>query len=172
VGKLELLSKGLHVELNAEQSAKIATKLAELAALEKMTGDEAQEHLDHLKQILTDEQMAAVDAIGLPRGGRGGGGGPMGGGMGAPSAGGPPGAGQMPRPGMMGGPPGGGGPPGAGGPGGSDDANPFVEEANQKRLRGLMGRLQPSAVDAPEAANDPQEPTDPASSDDSESAQP
>src|SRR5262245_47971570 len=93
VGRLELLSRPdlkLRVELNEEQSKAIAAKLTELDKAEKMSGDEAQEALDALEAVLTPEQMEIVNAIGLPRGGRGGGGG--GRGAGGRPGGGPPGA--------------------------------------------------------------------------------
>lgn len=127
VGKLELLTRSnLHVELDATQSEKIAAKLAELDQLEKMTADDAQAQLDDLEALLTPEQKAVVDSIGLPFGGRpGGGGGP--GAPGAPAGGGPP-------MGMMGG----GGPP---------DENPFRQEANETRLHDLLGRLKPAATE-------------------------
>ena len=131
VGKLELLTRGdLHVELDAEQSSKIAAKLAAWDELENMTSDEAQSAVDELEALLTEGQKAALDSIGLPFGRPGGGGGGPGGGGGMMSAGGIS---------MSGGP--GGGP---GGPGGADDDNPFRQESNQKRLRDLLTRLQPA----------------------------
>ena len=136
VGKLELLSKGVRVELDAEQSAKIAAKLTELEQLETMTGEDAESHLNLLEEILSDEQKSALGAIDLPRGGRAGGGAGIPGAAGGGMAGGP----------MMRGP---GGPPGGGGAsGGSDDENPFRQEANQKQLRDLRSRLQPSGAKA------------------------
>ena len=122
VGKMELLSKGLHFELDAEQSAKIAAKLAELEDTERMSSDESSTHLEALEAILTDEQKATLEAIDLPRGGRAGGG-PTGGGGGTVS-----GTGM-----------------GGGRGGGSDDENPFRKETNQQRLRSLKERLQGSA---------------------------
>jgi len=146
VGKLELLSRAdvkLHVELDAEQAKKVAAKLAELDKAEKMTAEEAQAHLDSLEALLKPEQKSTLDLIGLPFG-RGG----AGGGRGGLGAAGRPGAGTQPPP-MAGAPPGGTVPPmamGAGGPGGgSPDDNPFAQEANQKRLRDLLGRLSPEA---------------------------
>jgi hypothetical protein len=158
VGRLELLSRPdlkLRVELNEEQSKAIAAKLTELDQAEKLTGDEAQEALDALEAVLTPEQKEIVNAIGLPRGGRGGGGGRGAGGRpggGPPGAGGPPGGGRGGPPG--GGPPGG-GPPGGGMMGmgmggGNPDENPFTQEANQKRLHDLLARLAPESGEAAE----------------------
>ncbi|HVC98858.1 MAG TPA: hypothetical protein VND64_34655 [Pirellulales bacterium] len=159
VGKLQLLSKGLRIELDPAQADTIAAKLVELDQAEKMTGDEAQAHLDAMEEILTDEQKAALGGIELPRGGssggRGMGGGMMGGmgGMGgaaappAGAAGAAPGGGSPP-PGMMGG-----GMMGVGGP--PADENPFQQEANQKRLRDLMDRLRPSSAETSNATEEP-----------------
>ncbi|HEV7223596.1 MAG TPA: hypothetical protein VGN42_12895 [Pirellulales bacterium] len=117
VGKLELLSREdlkLHLTLDADQSAQVAKELAALDTAETLTAEEAQEHLDVLEALLTPQQKAAVDAIGLPRPG-GGGGGMGGGGMGAPAP----------------------------------DQNPFAQEANQKRLQDLLGRLKPANAETP-----------------------
>ena len=131
VGKLELLTRSnVHIELDADQSQKIAAKLAELDKAENMTDDEAQKEFDELEGMLTSGQKEAVDAVGLP-GGRGGRGGRGGGGRGGPGGGGP--GGMMGR----------GGPPGAGQGGGSEDENPFQQEANQKRLHDMLARLKP-----------------------------
>ena len=124
VGKMELLSKGLHFELDADQAAKIAAKLAELEDTERMSSDEANTHLEALEAILTNEQKATLEAIDLPRAGRAGGG-PAGGGGGTGSGTG------------MGG--------GRGGGGGSDDENPFQQDPNQQRLRSLKERLRGSS---------------------------
>lgn len=153
VGKLELLSRAnlkLHVELDAEQAKKIAMLLAEFEQAEKMTADEAQGHVEALEGLLTPEQKETLNLIGLPFGG-GGRGGP-GGGRGGGAAG---------RPGG-GGAPGGGAPPGGGGAppmmgmmgmgGGNPDENPFTQEANQKRLRDLLGRLAPASTEAESAS--------------------
>lgn len=137
VGKLELLSRtglNLHVELDAQQAEKIAGKLAEMDKSEKMTADEAQSHLDAMEALLTPEQKETLALIGLPTsrpggGGRAGGGGPPGGG----GAG-----GGAPMMGMMG--------------GGSPDDNPFTQEANQKRLRDLLARLNPASAESASAA--------------------
>lgn len=125
VGKLELLTRGnLNLALDAEQAAKFASKLEELEKTDKLTADEAQKDFEELEGLLTPDQKAVVDAIGLPfgggRGGRGGPGGGPGGGMG----------------GMMGR----GGPPG-----GQDDENPFKQETNEKRLHDFLARLKPAS---------------------------
>jgi hypothetical protein len=139
VGKLELLSRAnlkLHVELDPDQVKNIAEQLAALDAAETMTAEEAQSHLESLEALLTPEQKETISLIGLPGGGpggqRGGGGPPGPGGAGPGGPGGPPGG--PPMMGMMMGM--GGGPP---------DANPFAQETNQKRLRDLLTRLQPSS---------------------------
>jgi hypothetical protein len=122
VGKLELLSRPelkLNVELAADQQEKIAAKLDQLAKAEKMTTEEAEEHMADLEGLLTEEQKTTLGLVGLPPPARGGGGG------------GPPGAG---------GPPGGGAPPVMGG-GAPPDENPFTQEVNEKRLKDLLGRL-------------------------------
>jgi len=140
VGKLELLSRPnlhLHMELDAEQAKNIALRLEELDKAEKMTGEEAQSHLDVLEDLLTAEQKETLNLIGLPFG-RGGGGGGRG-------AAGRPGGGRPPTTG--GGPPAGGGPPMMGMGGGPPDENPFTQETNQKRLRDLLGRLSPGSSD-------------------------
>src|SRR5262249_19743083 len=117
VGKLELLTRSnVRIELDADRSAKMAAKLAEMDPEENMTDDEAQKQFDELEGMLTASQKEAVDAVGLA-GGRGGRGGRGGGGFG----------------GMMGR----GGPAGAGQGGGSDDENPFRQETNQKRLHDM-----------------------------------
>lgn len=112
VGKLNLLSEGIRVELTDDQSKELATKLALLETAEKMTSDEAQENLESLEAMLTDEQKAAIASIELPR---------------------------PPRSADAGGPPMGmGGPPGAAQP---DDDNPFRQEMNQQQLTDLLTRL-------------------------------
>lgn len=70
VGKLELLSRpklDLHVELDQEQSAKIAAELLKLDAAETLTVDEAQDQLAALDAMLTPEQRSMLDAISMPR---------------------------------------------------------------------------------------------------------
>ena len=131
VGKLEILTReSLHVDLAPEQTGKIAEQLAKLDQAEKMTTEEAKEHLANLEALLTPDQKATLDSIGLPfrrpGGGAGGASGP--GGPGGPG-------GAMPGP-MMGG--------GSMGGAGSENDNPFKRETNQKRLRDLLTRIRPS----------------------------
>lgn len=127
VGKLDLLSKGIPFQLDGEQSAKLASQLADLDQPDTMTQEEAQERVDGIEAILTDAQKDTLAQIDVPRGGAGGGQG--GGGPGAQMAGGAPG-------GM-----GGGGGMAGGGRGGPDDSNPFQQETNQTRLHSLLDRL-------------------------------
>ena len=130
VGKVELLSRpNIQLTLNAEQQAKLAAELATLESAEKMTDEDAQQHLEALEALLTPEQKEGLDAVSLPRRG---GGGTMGGGGGSAMGGGAMGGG-----GMMGAP---GGMPGGGDP----DENPFAQETNQQRLHDLLARLQPA----------------------------
>jgi hypothetical protein len=124
VGKVELLSRpNIQLTLDTEQQAKLAAELATLEKAEKMTDEDAQQHLETLESLLTPEQKAGLAAISLPRRG-GGGGGPMGGGAMGGSA--------MGAPGGM---------PGGGAP----EENPFAQETNQERLHNLLARLQPPA---------------------------
>jgi hypothetical protein len=70
VGKLELLSRpklDLHVELDQDQSAKIAAELLKLDAAKTLTFDEAQDQLIALDALLTPEQRQILDAISMPR---------------------------------------------------------------------------------------------------------
>ncbi|MGI8982093.1 MAG: hypothetical protein ACR2FY_22920 [Pirellulaceae bacterium] len=161
VGKLELLSRAelkLQIELDADQAKKVAGKLAEIDKAEKMTAEEAQSHLDALEALLTAEQKTTLGLISLPFGRQGGGGGGRGGGLGA--AGRPGGASAPPVPALEGQQPRADAPPmpgvGGGMGGGSSDENPFTQEANQKRLKDLLGRLAPAAA----AAEPPETPAD------------
>ena len=155
VGKLELLSRPelkLPIELDQQQATKVAAKLEELQKAEKMTAEEAQNHLDALEALLTSEQKATLDLIGLPfgragaGGGRGAAGRPGGRGASPPTANAPSGGGGPPMAAMM----------GAGGPGGgSPDDNPFSQDANRQRLHDLLTRLAPSS-----SANSPADSSD------------
>lgn len=134
IGKLDLLSQGVRVDLNAEQAAALRDKLTALDEAETLTGNDAKEQLEAIEGILTDEQKATLASIELPRGGRGGGGGADRG------ASGPRGPGGPAAPGSPAGP---GGPPsGIGGPAGGANDNPFKSEANSQRLKDLLERLQ------------------------------
>jgi hypothetical protein len=129
VGKLDLLSNGVHIELEPEQVKKLASTLAQLDQAEKMTSDEAQGHIDAIQKLLNEEQKASLAAIDLPSGGpsdnRGmGGTGPPLGTMGS---------------GMM-------NPP-------SDD-NPFQQEINLTRLQSFLDRLRQSSVESPDVTEE------------------
>jgi hypothetical protein len=83
VGKLDVVRQGIKFELTDEQVAKLTPQLADLDQVEKITEEEAQERVDSLEAILTDEQKETLARFDLPRSGRGGrqgGGGGMGGG--------------------------------------------------------------------------------------------
>jgi hypothetical protein len=137
VGKLDLLTRGVAIDLTDEQASQIAEAISDLDKEDEMTEDQATERVDGLKQILTSDNQSALDSIELPRrGGRGaGGGGPGGGGPGG-------GGGMM---GMMGAGMGTGGPMAMGGPGQQpSNENPFKQEDNAKRLQSLLARLRPS----------------------------
>lgn len=148
VGKLELLSRpdlNLRVELTPEQAQTVAAKLAELDKAETMTAEEADAHLAALEEVLTPQQKETLGLVGLPSGrpgGAGGGGTP---GARPPGTGGPPAAAPGP-----------GGPPGGAAP----DANPFAQEANQKRLKDLLARLGPADGEtaAPPSTDEPAPP--------------
>ncbi len=124
VWKLDMLTKGLSIELSKEQAAKLAEQLAALDKDEQITGKQLARDLlpvfDNLKRALdtvTDEQKAVLDSIARPRRRRGSGAAP-----------------QMP-----------------GYPGMSEAAaqmeatpvpNPFREEQEAQRLQELLKRLQ------------------------------
>lgn len=124
VRKLELLTSDITIQLTPEQVESMKAELGALAAVEQMTDDEATAHYDQLLGLLTDEQKAKQDAIGLPF--RFGGGGP--GGMG----------------GMMGGMSSPGGPP----PTPDPNENPFADDVSAQALERLLARVG-SAVETP-----------------------
>ena len=145
VGKIELLTKQpLHIQLDAEQSAKIRDKLSELEKAEKLSADDAEAQLTALEGVLNTDQKAIVDSISLPiqrGGGRGGAGGP---GAGGPT--------PLRRP-----------PPGSG-----PDDNPFRQESDAKRLADLLVRVgstgaTPGATAPTDPASNDKQPEDPAS---------
>lgn len=85
VGKVELLSRpNIQLTLDAEQQAKLAAELQALEKAETMTDEDAQKRLETLQALFTPEQNDALEAVALPRRGRGGGAGP--GGPGGPGA--------------------------------------------------------------------------------------
>lgn len=129
VGKLDLISK-ISFQLEGDQPAKLAQQLADLEQPEKkITQEEAQQRVDAIEAILTDQQKETLAQFDLPRARGGGGGGPGGGGPSGPPAG------QPPPPDM----------PGGGGQG--EDSNPFQEETNQARLQSLLGHLKGTSAD-------------------------
>jgi hypothetical protein len=153
VGKLNLLTGDISLDLNEAQITTVVESLAEIENAESMTDEQAKEKYDALIASLTDEQKAKLEQVALPFAGRGGGfgGGGFGGGGGRP--GGPPGRPPMeggsgaPAPAPGGPPPGGGA--AAGGPMAGvimpvDESNPFSEEANQKVLEQLRKNLAPA----------------------------
>jgi len=142
VGKLDLMSNGLHIELQPEQSEKLALALAKLDQAEQMTREEAHAHIDAIQKLLTEEQNAALAAIELPRGGPSGSRGMRGSGDASPEQGVMSRAGADFPPGMMGSSDtmGSGGPP-------SND-NPFQQDTNQKQLHDFLDRLRQPMVES------------------------
>lgn len=136
VQKIDLLTGDVGLTLSEEQAGSLLGRLADLAAAETMSDDDAQAQHDAIFATFDDDQKSRLDAISLPRrrpGGFGGPGGP-GGGMG-----------------------------GMGGPGGgeqAEDANPFQEESNAQAITHLRERFgadetpaepKPAEAKAPEA---------------------
>ena len=82
VRKLELLTGDIAIAMTPDQSKTVRDLLADVAAREKLTDDEAKELHDKLLALLDENQQAKQEAIGLPvrRGGAGGGGSGFGGG--------------------------------------------------------------------------------------------
>lgn len=162
IGKLDLLTRGLTIELNEEQKRTLASTIQLLDAEDEMTEDEATKHLEAINDILNTENKEVLASFELPRGGRPAGGGarPGDGGGAGPTSARPSGAAASGPQGALtgmvygsggagmgggGGP--GGAPPGGGGSAPSDD-NPFKQEENAKRLTGLRDRLGVSAESA------------------------
>ena len=77
VRKLELLTGDIAIAMTPDQSKTVRDLLADVAAREKLTDDEAKELHDKLFALLDENQQSKQDAIGLPfrRGGAGSGGG-------------------------------------------------------------------------------------------------
>jgi hypothetical protein len=74
VRKLDLLTGDVAVTLDGDQAAALVTLLDGIETAETMTDEEAQAKQEGVLALLTDEQKARLDAIGLPRtsfGGRG-----------------------------------------------------------------------------------------------------
>ena len=151
VRKLSLLTGDVGIRLSDEQTQSVLDALADVADQETMTDDDAKEKYEALTAILTDEQIAKQENVGLPfrrrsrsgggggRGGRGGGGGGRGGGGGCGFGGGGRGGGG-----------GGGGFGGGGrGGGGNEDENPFASETSGQALDALLARLRGEPAPAP-----------------------
>jgi hypothetical protein len=147
IGKLEILTRGLHLDFDAEQKTKLALAIEAIDKDAEMTEEAAKEYLDTINEILTAEHADVLASIELPRAGRAGGaGGPggqggPGGAMARPSAPGgsasaqvvPVGGSSMGIPGM--------GPGGGGGGNTPSNDNPFKQEDNAKRLNQLRERI-------------------------------
>jgi hypothetical protein len=121
VWKLELTTRGVTIELEPEQSQRVAAWLKTATAAETMTGDEAEACLASLEALLTTTQLDVLDSFGRPFRPGGGPGGGMGFGGGRTAGG------------------------STGGPGGSlppDDSNPLADAAHQETVSALLARLQ------------------------------
>jgi hypothetical protein len=151
VGKLDLLTAGVHLELTEEQQAKIAATLADIDQVDELTDDDAKEVLDSIRDVLSDEQKDSLASIDLPRRGGGRGGAP-GGGMGMGASGGTAkskeeagkSADAKTREGMTGM---GAGPMMTGSTPPSGPSNPFKSSENEARLKRLRDRLNKSMSD-------------------------
>jgi len=87
VRKIDLLTGDIALTLTSEQSASVAELLQRIAAQEAMTNEQATALREELLALLTDEQKAKQDAIGIPFRRGGGSGGPGGPGGGSPGGG-------------------------------------------------------------------------------------
>jgi hypothetical protein len=144
IGKLDLLSIGLKIELAPEQAEKLASTLAKLDQAEKMTSDEAHEHFDAIQSLLSEEQKAALAAVGLPRGGRSDNSGTVRSGDAPPGLVSTPPGSVGPQPNMM----------GSGMMGPPSDDNPFQQEINQTCLHDFLDRLRRSSVGSPDVSEE------------------
>ena len=113
VRKLDVLTGDVKIKLSDSQKSELAKLLADIDDRDELDETAAKDALEKLQGVLTDSQKAKQQAVGLPRGGRGGGG----------------------RGGR-----GGGGRGGRGGGGGDDTANPFASETNGKALKSLLSK--------------------------------
>ena len=90
VRKLNLLTDDISLKLTPEQTIALVKGLNGVDAAEKFTDDDAKKMYEELFSILSDDQKAKLDAVGLPfgrgAGGSGGGGSGMGGGQPDPDA--------------------------------------------------------------------------------------
>ncbi len=121
ISKLDLLTRGVRVEVDADQASKLAAVVAALDSEMEMTEEFAKEHLEAINAILSDEQKSALGSVELAR--RGGG----------PGAGGPRGPGSG---------------PGAAAAANSNE-NPFKTGDNASRLNSLLERLGKPATKDP-----------------------
>jgi hypothetical protein len=67
VRKLEMLERGLSISLTADQAAKLRGALEEIDAEAELSREAAEEKLESLMSILSDEQKEVVESIELPR---------------------------------------------------------------------------------------------------------
>ena len=121
VRKLSLLTGDVAIRLSDEQTQSLLDALADVADQDTMTDDQAKEKYEALSSILTEDQIAKQENVGLPfrrrsRGGGGGFGGFGGGGRGG---------------------------------GGDEDANPFASETSGEALDILVARLRGEPAPAP-----------------------
>lgn len=140
VGSLNTIEMVQGKGLKPEQAKALLPILQKIKAADKIAAADADKDTEAIKQILTDDQKQAIDAMTPQRGGGGGGGG-RGGAPGGPGAAGSAGA-MSAAPGTSGGPGGAGGPGGGGGFGGGgqrpDPEKPFASERSSKALDGLI----------------------------------
>lgn len=78
VRKITLLTGDIQISLSSEQAATLAAALKDIEKPETMSDDEAKAKHEALLGLLDDNQKARLEAIGLPRGPRPGGGGSSG----------------------------------------------------------------------------------------------
>ncbi len=72
VRKLDLLTGDIAIVLTAEQSALVTRELADIETADALADEDAQVKIDAVMAQLNEDQQARLDAIGLPRGPRGG----------------------------------------------------------------------------------------------------
>jgi len=131
VRKVDLLTGDVALNLSDEQGTALAEILGKIKSQETMTDEDATALNEEILSVFDEDQKAKQEAVGLPRGPRGGrGGGPGGGGPG----GGPGGGGEQ-----------------------AEDANPFGEERNAEALDALLGRFGGPAADASASETEPKE---------------
>jgi hypothetical protein len=87
VQKIDLLTGDVALDLTTDQATQICGLLADIETSETMSDEEATAKYDALLAVLSEEQRAKEQAVGLPRRPRRGGGPGMGGMMGGPGSG-------------------------------------------------------------------------------------